>query len=868
MDGKEIFINGSKWLRSDFHLHTMADSEFAYSGEKKDFVSRYISQLVKEKISVCVITNHNKFDLAEFKSLRKEAKRHDIFMLPGVEFSLKEGSKGTHVLIVFNYDWIDNQENCNYIQNFLDAAFVGIPNYSNAPYPNSNYTLIDLYNRINAFNKDYFFIMAHVDGNNGMFQEIEGRNLEAFLSSEAFKTKVLATQKNRNIGNQSKVPDKAFVEGTDNAKGGIDAIGLGNEVDGVPQKTFIKLGDYNFEALKYALQDYKHRVSNRSMLPKNAYIKSINIEGAMFSDQTINLSPELNTFIGIRGSGKSSLLEIIRYVLGLPLSKSSVDEEYKEKLIEFTLGSGGRVTLHLVDNHAEEYRIEKIYGKKEDIYKESTNEKVTCSVESLINNIIYYGQNDLSNKEKQFQTDFLNKLISPDKELRQKIENEKKKIKEIVYQIQSLETDISQVEEIEQQIQDMNHRLEYFKKNGLEEKLKSQTEFSSDEMKILRFKDTINSFKNSLNEVFKNYENVFSQELRGSEQNKDIFENINKIITQANVVLQTIGNCINDIASIQASYDITISQIRQKGEDLKEEFAKIKRDLNSEEINPDVFLSLSRLLETSTLKLQELKRRRLAKETLVKDLDKSLSILNKLFNEDFNNIKRKAEQINENNMNLKVEVKFEGNRRIFVDKMKSVFKGVGIRDNNYLKLSEKFLDFIELYRRREEWSTYIPDSFISGFKERFDKELSSLLTYEVEHEVIISYKGQIIDNLSLGQRASALILFLLTQRENDILIIDQPEDDLDNQVIYDEVIKKLLELKGQMQFIFATHNPNIPVLGDCEKVLAFKYDDDKKIEIQQGTIDTLSLQESIVQIMEGGKEAFERRNSIYEAWKV
>jgi ABC-type bacteriocin/lantibiotic exporter with double-glycine peptidase domain len=119
----------------------------------------------------------------------------------------------------------------------------------------------------------------------------------------------------------------------------------------------------------------------------------------------------------------------------------------------------------------------------------------------------------------------------------------------------------------------------------------------------------------------------------------------------------------------------------------------------------------------------------------------------------------------------------------------------------------------------------------------------------------------------LGQRASALILFLLAQRENDVLIIDQPEDDLDNQTIYDEVIKELKKLKGNMQFIFATHNANIPVLGDSEKVVSCSYDE-KKIAVHSGTIDNHQTQRFIVDIMEGGDEAFNRRKNIYSIWNI
>ena len=130
----------------------------------------------------------------------------------------------------------------------------------------------------------------------------------------------------------------------------------------------------------------------------------------------------------------------------------------------------------------------------------------------------------------------------------------------------------------------------------------------------------------------------------------------------------------------------------------------------------------------------------------------------------------------------------------------------------------------------------------------------------------IKYHGKQLKQHSLGQRASALILFVLSQRDNDVVMIDQPEDDLDNQTIYEDVIKLVRKLKPKIQFIFATHNPNIPVLGDAEQIIACAYTNDS-IDTSVGSIDSPPLQEAIVSIMEGGTEAFRRRKEIYQIWK-
>jgi ABC-type enterochelin transport system ATPase subunit len=137
---------------------------------------------------------------------------------------------------------------------------------------------------------------------------------------------------------------------------------------------------------------------------------------------------------------------------------------------------------------------------------------------------------------------------------------------------------------------------------------------------------------------------------------------------------------------------------------------------------------------------------------------------------------------------------------------------------------------------------------------------------ECPNSVKIKYHGKLLSKHSIGQRASALILFILSQQDNDIIIIDQPEDDLDNQVIYKELIQTIKSKKPYIQFIFATHNANIPVLGDAEKIITTEYAENS-ITILEGTIDTSTIHSQIVDIMEGGSEAFRKRNEIYTSWK-
>lgn len=76
------FSNGSIWVRFDCHLHTRADKEFKYSENENEYITKYIEKLKAEEIEVGIITNHNKFDIDEFKALKKkQTKKIFLFFL-------------------------------------------------------------------------------------------------------------------------------------------------------------------------------------------------------------------------------------------------------------------------------------------------------------------------------------------------------------------------------------------------------------------------------------------------------------------------------------------------------------------------------------------------------------------------------------------------------------------------------------------------------------------------------------------------------------------------------------------------------------------------------------------------------------------
>ncbi|MDP1605611.1 MAG: hypothetical protein Q8L93_03050, partial [Rhodocyclaceae bacterium] len=127
---------------------------------------------------------------------------------------------------------------------------------------------------------------------------------------------------------------------------------------------------------------------------------------------------------------------------------------------------------------------------------------------------------------------------------------------------------------------------------------------------------------------------------------------------------------------------------------------------------------------------------------------------------------------------------------------------------------------------------------------------------------------QTLEALSTGQKATAVLLLLLLESDAP-LVVDQPEDDLDNRFITEGVVPIMRQEKGRRQFVFSTHNANIPVLGDAELILGLAASGEgreghaKIAREHMGSIDSKPVCELVEEILEGGKDAFEMRRSKY-----
>jgi DNA repair ATPase RecN len=155
---------------------------------------------------------------------------------------------------------------------------------------------------------------------------------------------------------------------------------------------------------------------------------------------------------------------------------------------------------------------------------------------------------------------------------------------------------------------------------------------------------------------------------------------------------------------------------------------------------------------------------------------------------------------------------------------------------------------------------------LDAFRESVDPLALEVIEIEdrVSIELDVSSAGQPnfkdASDLSRGQKCTALLPILLARRDSP-LIIDQPEDNLDNHFIFETVVNAIQQLKKRRQMIFITHNANIPVLAEADLVLVMNSDGRVGVVEKSGTVD--ECREQIIDLLEGGREAFELRSKRY-----
>lgn len=533
----------------------------------------------------------------------------------------------------------------------------------------------------------------------------------------------------------------------------------------------------------------------------------------------------------------------------------------------------GKITVDAVCRHGRTYQITRIFGQEPQVIFDGQARHGVALRETVLHKPVYFGQKDLSNTGAGFEHDLIEKLVGERlDEVRSRIRQQNTVVLDRLREFRRLKTSREALSEWQAKEKDAQFRLRFYAQHGMEEKLARQTTFGRDERYLCSTTARATRALDSLQDGIRETLNELKQEQKHESAHKQAdIDDYSVGYDRFTTHLGSLNTIVDGARRLLTELDTKQQAFLEKKLALTEEFGEIERGLAEElrlagveEADPDDFLKLKAGLELAEQKIAELTRAESRQAILEKSLTEALSRLYELWVEEYQEIEAVLAGISQTGSPLKIVPSFASDKKAMQVVLKEAFTGSQLRENTYQTVADAFRDFGELWLNRDKLPGIISGS-AETFREYLEQQIESLIVWQIPNTYSIEFRGKPLEQHSLGQRASALMLFVLNQQDNDVVIIDQPEDDLDNQTIYDDVIKIIRAMKPRTQFIFATHNANIPVLGDAENVCACEYSDGK-ILTTGGGVDAPLVQQYIISVMEGGREAFERRREVYGSW--
>jgi hypothetical protein len=600
--------------------------------------------------------------------------------------------------------------------------------------------------------------------------------------------------------------------------------------------------------------------------------------------------------IGGRGTGKSALIEALRYAFDIE-PKTTTNKKQREDLLARTLPPGTKITVFYETDDHTQYRIERTWNQAPRVFNAKTGEEKTGLHPSHLGEdssepVEIYGQKEIYeiSKDPEYQLRLLDTYITEDlssvfeqqTELRRSLENN-------AQAILSVEKDIVDAQDKVNELPGIRERLNRMEQQEMAARLQRKKDMDTENALLTRATEAIEAVAMALEEVSKAQENTISSELI-DESTYSNLPHAEMLGTQRDLldrIKQTFQDGIQGlIAQLRHIWKEGAVKRSMWQQDYEQEEAVYQQFLRDHpDASADTYISLQKQYQD----LESLEKRIKPLEREVADLkqerQKMLEELRILYRKEFNIRHTKTQELNELlGGTVTISVVREGNRKLYRESLKNSFTGTRMSSDNidhivscqdadgYYYDTIALVDAIRNEQKSNNDFSVLESTYgLTEAKRIALTKLAESVLYDLEIfrvpdlpiiKLCVNGQEKSLDELSVGQKCTAILSLILVER-NSPLVIDQPEDDLDNRFIFEEIVKTLRHEKERRQFVVATHNANIPVSGDAELIIVLEANESHGWIQCSGSIDDPEIREPVENILEGGREAFRIRQAKY-----
>lgn len=868
----------SRWLLADLQVHTPADKNHRYGDvggpEPNGTFARTLLQAhLDAGVQIVAVTDHN--SVAWWPTLNEVGKELGVFVFPGIEVNVNK----CHLMAI----WERDEKGYKLAQQFLTRSFkpgVEPLEPDRTPRHLAEGSVLEVAQRA-VDGKALAFAPHSTAKRIGLF----GKNV-CNTSTDVARSGIVSGFDVMNEKGLDVLKNPAAEFGTLIppwfSSGDVrDLAEVGKRA------CYLKTGEEpTLESLRQAFLMPETRVRLRGEMkqrwnhvkhvrfldapePACARIESITIEGGFHNGLQVEFGPGLNAVIGGKGTGKSTLIEILRFALEAPpsIAPKAVSKDGRDSL-SANFPSNAEAVIAFINTGGEGYEVRRVGGSPGGaLYSEG--KKLDIDPRRRIG-VVVFGQRELAALPSQpdaLENFVLSRREKEHAEACAKVEKALDKARKIAEELDDLDYELTDFRDAKEELEDINEKLGKIVKAG-----------SSD---LASESEALQQADDALGELFAWPQEVIEQAevLAGlappelpdhpklpSGIKSTRREGQREVDKAAKAAIEAAKELERKLNEHEAAWETT-------REERREEIARLLADAGLED--PAELGQLQARKVELARQLRDSAGKQKARAELLPKREAAIEALEAVRRARSRLLEDAVAELNElTGERVRIDLEPLSDRSLLVE-----FLGEEVNERKLSPTQVSRLgqltgrDLAEAAFSKED-DPFDKLGLTSGLVEKLeDAEGPTLRRLEevespdqIRIEVNLAERGTArwtdVEDASPGQAATAMLELALISSDEP-LIIDQPEDDLDNRFIYDEVVTKVAEVAAHRQVIVATHNANIPVLGDAELILALDATTDKGKVLACGGLDEPAVADTARRILEGGAQAFDERARRY-----
>lgn len=872
--------DGAQWVRCALQVNPFA--YFADNGrippapDQAGYDRDLVTTLVEHGVRLIGITDH--WRARESESLRSAAAAMGITVLPGFEAT---SSEGVHLLVLFEPDTPLAE-----LERRIGEC--GRDFTSGAPTPSSK-RFVELL-QLAAHEWGATVLAPHIAAPvNGLLGKLSGQSRVAAWTHPDLHAVGVA-------GAELEGGDLDIVQGRSHEYHRVHAPAVLNAADvygadavARPASTdWVKLSALSAAGLDLALRSPETRVRREDpRVAAHPRLLALSWEGGFLDGIRLHLNEGLNVLIGGRGSGKSTVLESVRFVLGLEAVTERGRRQHRD-VVEHVLGSATtvRALVECAQPASCRYRIERTVGSPSNVYDAVSGSLLQSAPRDVLPSVDVYGQRELAEvaDDKTYQTELLGRLLPAtarpaEDGMRPALEANRRDLVRVLEELERVDERLARLPVLREQLQRMTDA-------GVPGRLRDQRSLQREDRILELAQERADDVQQGLQPLreARDPDRTFASRVALSDlPHADLLGTVDRLLQDLSAGLaEALGRADRALSGYRSGLADLQQRFERTTAEQRAEVSARLRELKAQGIDGTAYLQLERALAQDepleaerarwSRERDELRRRRA--ELVLALEDRTAGDVRRL-----------------NGVGRELSGRMSGLLRVAVEQRLDVEPlGALIREHvggQLAALVRAVQGRVTSGRALAAAGRTGADALIALLGEVPRAQIDKLaaagedLWLRVEQQVarprpLIELNigttdepvWHPLESLSTGQKATALLLLLLSQSGGPLLI-DQPEDDLDNAFVSTSIVPRLRAQKDLRQFVLCTHNANIPVLADADLLAALDVQHvDGRLRARLpdervGSLDAPVVQDLVEELLEGGREAFEARRYRY-----